>query len=166
MSDLVTINSTYLLLWSSSHLRTGPLKVFKIKFSTKSVIVNSEPTRVACTSESMIHVWIVDNESPVVSAGTLGFGFSDHLICYSVFNWKSIPPPLKTYVVSCFSPSQLQSDLDAVPWSLLEVFDDLDDKLTVFNLLLKDVVDKCAPLVKKKQRKCVSYGLPMIFVGK
>ena len=71
-----------------------------------------------------------------------------------------------TYVVSCFSPSQLQSDLDAVPWSLLEVFDDPDDKLTVFNLLLKDVVDKCAPLVKKKQRKCVSYGLPMIFIGK
>ena len=90
---------------------------------------------------------------------TLGFGFSDHLICYSVFNWKSIPPPLKTSVASrsykSFSPSQFQSDLDAVPWSL-EVFDDPDNKLNVFNLLLKDVVDKCAPLVKKKQRKCLS----------
>ena len=151
-------------------IRSGPLKVFKIQFSTKSVIANSEPTRVTCTSESLIYVCTVDNESSVVIAGALGFGFSDHLICYSVFNWKSIPPPLKTSVVSrsykSFSPSQFQSDLDAVPRSLLKVFDDLDDKLNVFNLLLKDVVDKCAPLVKKKQRKCGSHGLPMIFVGK
>ena len=134
------------------------------------MIANSEPTRVACTSESLIYVCIVDNESPVVRAGTLGFGFSDHLICYSVFNGNSIPPPLKTSVVNrsykSFSPSQFQSDLDAVPRSLLKVFDDLDDKLNVFNLLLKDVVEKCAPLVKKKQRKHVYHGLPMIFVGK
>ena len=117
--------------------------------------VISEPTRVSCTSESLIDVCIVDNESPVVNAGTLGFGFSDHLVCYSVFNWKSIPHPVKTSTKSRsyknFSASQFQSELDAVPWSLLEPFDDPDDKLNVYNLLLNGVVDNCVPLVKKKQ---------------
>ena len=122
--------------------------------------VISDPTRVTCTSKSLIDVCIVDSESPVVSSGTLGFGFSDHLICYSVFNWKSVPAPTKTSSLSrsykSFSPSQFQSNLDVVPWSLLEIFDDPDDKLNAYDLLLKDVVDKCAPLVKKKQRKNAS----------
>ena len=76
-------------------------------------------------------------------------GFSNHLICYSIFNWKSIPSPLKTSVVrrlyKSFSPSQFQSDLDAVPWSLLEVFNDPDDKLNVFNLLLKMLLTNALP---------------------
>ena len=84
----------------------------------------------------------------------------NHLICYSVFNWKSIPAPTKTSSVSrsykTFSPSQFQNDLDVVPWSLLEIFDDPDDKLNAYNLLLKDVVDKCAPLLNKKEHKNAS----------
>ena len=122
--------------------------------------VISDPTRVTCTSKSLIDVCIVDSESPVVSSGTLGFGFSDHLICYSVFNWKLVPAPTKTSLLShsykSFSPSQFQSNLDVVPWSLPGIFDDPDDKLNAYDLLLKDVVDKCAPLVKKKQCKNAS----------
>ena len=70
-------------LLSDSATAAEFLKCLSI-FNLRQVI--SEPTRVACTSESLIDVCIVDNESPVVSAGTLGFDFSDHLICYSQSN--------------------------------------------------------------------------------
>jgi hypothetical protein len=47
-------------------------------------------------------------------------------------------------------------ELKVVPWSIMDIFDDIDDKVNVYNLLLKDVVDHCAPLVKKKPCKAIA----------
>ena len=71
---------------STTAISTGFLNTLSI---LNLLQVISKPARVSCSSKSLIDVCIVDNESSVVSSDTLGFGFSDHLICYAVFNWKS-----------------------------------------------------------------------------
>ena len=53
-----------------------------------------------------------------------------------------------------FSKVSFQEDLSILPWSIIDVFDGLDDKIDIFNSLLLDILDVHAPLktvrVKKK----------------
>ena len=120
-------------LLSNSSSSLGFLDSLSI-ISLRQVI--SEPTRVTCSSESLIDVCIVDNDSSVVNSGTLGFGFSDHLICFAVFNWKTSSPPKKSPSLGRsykkFNPLQFQNELKVVPWSIMDIFDDIDDKVNVY----------------------------------
>ena len=36
--------------------------------------------------------------------------------------------------------------MSKVPWSLLDIFDDAEDKLYAFNLLFNDILDEHAPI--------------------
>ena len=48
-------------------------------------------------------------------------------------------------------------DLESAPWSLLEVFDDINDKLATWELIFHDVMNRHMPIVKKRvRRKCLS----------
>ena len=40
-------------------------------------------------------------------------------------------------------------DLNSAPWSLLEVFQDVNDKLDIWDLIFNEVLDRHAPLIKK-----------------
>ena len=59
-----------------------------------------------------------------------------------------------------FSKASFEDDLSTVPWSLLDVFDCLEDKVSVFNTLFLDVLDRHAPMrtvrVKKKPAPWIS----------
>ena len=59
--------------------------------------IRSTPTRITPTSVSLLDVVIADNPASVVDSGTLDVALSDHLVCYSIFSWKSCvsmcPPP-------------------------------------------------------------------------
>ena len=52
-----------------------------------------------------------------------------------------------------FCKSSFEDDLSCVPWSILDVFDDPDDKVEAFNFLFADVLDCHAPLKTIRVRK-------------
>ena len=45
-----------------------------------------------------------------------------------------------------YSSERFNNDITKVPWSVLETFDDPEDKLHAFNLLFNEVLDRHAPL--------------------
>ena len=55
-----------------------------------------------------------------------------------------------------FSPGKFRQDLKLVPWSVCDIFDDVDDLYYVWNSLFTDVNDH-APL---KTRRCKKREVP------
>ena len=119
--------------------------------------VISVPTRITPTSESLLDLCIVDDPNSVVNSGTLDFGISDHLLCFDIFKWKSVPLQKLSTVyrrsMKNFDQSDFNADLEIAPRSILEMFDDPSDKTEIYNLLLSDILDLHAPLKKVKTRK-------------
>ena len=52
----------------------------------------------------------------------------------------------RDWVKTLYSLERFNNDITKVPWSVLETFDDPDDKLHAFNLLFNEVLDRHAPL--------------------
>ena len=117
----------------------------------------STPTRITPTSVSLLDVMIVDNPASVVDSGTLDVALSDHLVCYSIFSWKSCvskcPPPNYRRSLKTIDSTAFLNDLQCAPWSVMDMFDDPSDKNEVFNSLYKDILDQHAPLKKSQPRK-------------
>ena len=109
-------------------------------------------TRVTATSESLLDLCIVDDPDSVVNSGTLNFGISEHLVCFAIFKWRSVPLQKVSTVfrrsIRNFNKSDFNAELEIAPWSILEMFDDPSDKTEIYNLLLSDILDLHAPLKK------------------
>ena len=116
--------------------------------------VISLPMRITPTSESLLDLCIVDDPDSVVNTGTLDFGISDHLMCFAIFKWKSVPLQKISTVyqrsMKNFNQSDFKADLELAPWSIPEMFHDLSDKTEIYNLLLSDILDLHAPLKTRK----------------
>lgn len=52
-----------------------------------------------------------------------------------------------------FDPDRFRQELSEAPWSVLEVFDDIDDRLDYFNKVFSQVLNVHAPLRKLRVRK-------------
>lgn len=61
-----------------------------------------------------------------------------------------------TYITArCFKgyrADRYYKDVSKVPWSLLDIFDDAEDKLYAFNSLFHDILDEHAPIKTMKIR--------------
>ena len=117
----------------------------------------STPTRITPTSVSLLDVMIVDNPASVVDSGTLDVALSDHLICYSIFSWKSCvskcPSPNYHGSLKTIDFTALLNDLQYAPWSIMDMFDNPSDKNEVFNSLYNGILEQHAPLKKSQPRK-------------
>ena len=52
----------------------------------------------------------------------------------------------------------LQKDLDTVPWHVLEIFDDIEDRWYLWNYIFVSILDEHAPLqVMKRRHKQVPW---------
>ena len=52
-----------------------------------------------------------------------------------------------------FSKSAFENDLSSVPWSVIDVFNDPDDKVEAFNILFIDMLDYYAPVKTVRVKK-------------
>ena len=103
-------------------------------------------------------LFLATPDIPTSNSSVLHHSFSDHLpIHLQIKCAVPYPPPsLVTHrSFKHFSKSSFEDDLSSVPWSILDVFDDPDDKVKACNLLFTDVLDYHAPLktiwVRKKK---------------
>ena len=53
-----------------------------------------------------------------------------------------------------YRADRFYKDMSNVPWSLLDIFDDVEDKLFAFNSLFNDILDEHAPIKTMKIRGC------------
>ena len=55
-----------------------------------------------------------------------------------------------------FDDETFINDVQNIPFSVCDVFDDVDDRLSSFNKLFSDVIDKNAPIKKEILKKTFS----------
>ena len=80
---------------------------------------------------------------------------SDHDLPYVVLRIKKehLKPTYMTgRSFKGYAADRFYKDMSEVPWSLLDIFDDAEDKLYAFNLLFKDILNKHAPIKTMKIR--------------
>ena len=95
----------------------------------------SSPTRYGTSSATILDLFLTTPDIPITSSSVLHHSSSDHLpICLQIKCAVPSPPPsLVTHrSFKYFSKSSFDADLSCVPWSILDVFDDPDDKVEAF----------------------------------
>ena len=111
--------------------------------------VVTKPTCSTGKSESLLDVILVSNTNQVLESDVLISSISDHDLVYIKLRLKrekSPPTFITTRSFKNYSSSKFLKDVATSPWSVLEIFDDPDDKLFAFNVLFNDVLDKHAPV--------------------
>ena len=113
--------------------------------------VIKQPTRITETSETLIDVILASNTSLIREAKVVPAPFSDHDLVFISLGLKkkrSKPVYVTTRSYKDFVPESFLVDLNCAPWSVIDCFEDVDDKLNAFNLLFNPLLDDHAPIKK------------------
>ena len=120
------------------------------------------PTRVTESSWSLLDVILASQTKQVVKAGVMDSSISDHDMVFPVLHLK-LSRPKTIYITRGFknyNPDAFQFDMSSAPWSVVEVFDYVDDKLHTFDLLFNEILDHYAPIrsikVRGKPNPCIT----------
>ena len=111
------------------------------KFNLKNVI--NKATRITDTSTTLIDLVICSDTSKISHQGVCDLGISDHHLIYAVVNLKRKRQrsTLKTvYDYKKVDLDSLRTDFAAAPWSICNIFDDLDDATWAWECLYKDIM--------------------------
>ncbi|CAB4033454.1 RNA-directed DNA polymerase from transposon BS, partial [Paramuricea clavata] len=117
-------------------------------------LINS-PTRVTEGSKSLLDVIIVSETKQVQKAGVMESSISDHDLVYVALRLKKArtkPVFITTRSFKHFNSQAFNNDVALAPWSIVDAFDDVEDKLQAFNSLFIDILDKHAPIKTFKIR--------------
>ncbi|CAB4016504.1 Hypothetical predicted protein, partial [Paramuricea clavata] len=125
--------------------------------------MTKSPTRVTRNSESLIDVILATNPNQVLETKVVHCSISDHDLVYAVLRPKKERPKpvyITTRSFKSYNASEFCADILQAPWSITDVFDDVEDKLHAFNSLFNDILDKHAPVKtikpKGKPNCCVT----------
>ena len=118
----------------------------------------ASPTRVTDSSSSLIDVILTSQGKQVIKAGVIDCSISDHDI---ILRLKAPRPKVnyvKTRRFKNYNPDAFQYDMSFVPWSVLEIFNAVDDKLHAFDLLFNETLDHHAPIrsVRGQPNPCIT----------
>ena len=100
------------------------------------------PTRVTESSWSLLDVILASQTKQVVKTGVMGSSISDHDMVFSILHLKVSQPKtthITTRSLKNYNPDTFQFDMSGAPWSVVKVFDDVDDKLHAFDLLFNEI---------------------------
>ena len=127
-----------------------PSKSFQ-QFITSHLLIQPTTalTHYNATSASLLDTFLVSPEISISKSLVLDHSFSDHLpilLCLNTSSPFSQPTLITHHSFKNFLESNFTSDLSCVPWSLLDIFDDPDDKVLIFNLLFTNALDEHAPM--------------------
>ena len=109
----------------------------------------TQPTRITDSTEALLDIILVSNAKQVIEAKVLPSSISDHDLVYVTLRLKKQRTPSTFRTIRSFknySSERFNNDITRAPWSVLETFDDPDDKLHAFNLLFNEILDRHAPL--------------------
>ena len=140
---------------------TKSLTSFCRSFNLLQLIAS--PTRVTDSPSSIIDVILTSQAKQVNKAGVTDCPISDHDIIFADLRLKASRPKVtyvKTRSFKNYNPDAFQHDMSFAPWSVMEIFDHIDNKLHAFDLLFNEILDHHAPIrsikVHGKQNPCIT----------
>ena len=113
------------------------------------------PTRITEETESLIDVIISPSPKQIKHSDVVHCSISDHDLIYAILELKkprSKPVYITTRSFKHYNAPSFAYDISQVPWNIVEIFDDVDDQLFVFNELFNDVLNEHAPIKTFKVR--------------
>ena len=117
------------------------------------------PTRVTATSATVIDHAYTNKPENIVEVFVPCYAISDHYpVCLTrkLSNKNSSEPKHKTITyrsMSHFETSAFLTDLEAQPWSTLDIFDNPNDALDFFMQIFETVLDQHAPQRSKRVKR-------------
>ena len=104
-------------------------------------VINKDFTRVTPTTETMIDL-IITNKADLVENIKTDTGISDHnLVSFSMdFKPRKVPPrivAIRNY--KKMETEKFKLDLQTPPWSTCKMFEDVEDKCSVWTDIFKDI---------------------------
>ena len=116
-------------------------------YNLKNLITT--PTRITETTRTLLDLILTSNKNKILSSGVVDVQISDHSLVYAVLRLSA--PRLRSRKICLRSLKNFDSnvfleDLHNVPFHIMDIFDDVDDKLFVFESLYLDIVNEHAPL--------------------
>ena len=159
--NLVTVTSKYdhvILMGDSNvdHLKPNlPAHKFFTTYVTEPFALTQvidEPTRITAKSSTLIDLILTSNPENVKAHGVVDTpGVSDHCLifcAYSIKKPKFKPKMLTRRDFRNFDPEKFKFDMSMAPWGNIEAVDDddVDNKVTIFENIHKEIIDKHAPL--------------------
>ena len=114
-------------------------------------LINS-PTTIDKTSETLLDIILTNNKAKTLLSGVIDVQISDHSLVYTILR-RSAPRIRSRQIITrsykTFKRDEFLNDLQSIPFHVMDIFDDVDDKLFVFESLYMDVVNDHAPLTKR-----------------
>ena len=102
------------------------------------------PTRMTKSSQSLLDVILTSQTKKVVRLVSWTARLVTMTWSLPSYNLK-VSWPKTTYITTRslknYNPDAFQFDMSCAPWSVVEVFDDVDDKLHAFDLLFNEILD-------------------------
>lgn len=114
-----------------------------------------EATRITKTSETLLDLFLTDNLRKIQSSGVVHVNISDHSLVFAML--RASEPRIRSRKIQFrslknFDKQHFLHDLHNVPFQVAEIFDDVDDKLYVFDCLYEDILGEHAPLKQVRIR--------------
>ena len=123
-------------------------------YGLKCVI--KEPTRISENAQTLIDLIIVSNPDKVTNTGVSHLGISDHSLVYANVRMRKEKQQLITKTVKNYIKLDSQSfkaDIESAPWSVCEVFDDLNDQVWAWQHMYKQIASEHIPTRKIRKRE-------------
>ena len=134
-------------------INSSPLKFFNTYFSEPFALTQiiDKPTRITKTSSTLIDLMLTGNPENIKAHGVVDTpGISDHCLIFCAYSLKK--PKFKPKIVTKrdfrnFNENLFVRDMEMAPWgNILAVSDDdIDNKVTIFENIHRDIIDKHAP---------------------
>ena len=109
-------------------------------YSLKNVI--KEPTRIAENTQTLINLIITSHPENINVTGVSHLGISDHSLVYANLRMRREKKKLITKTINNyknFNSEQFRSDIECAPWSVCEVFNDIDGQVWAWQHLYQNI---------------------------
>ena len=152
-SDLVFLGDLNVNMLSNSKAGSSEKqKLLNFMHTMDLTQLIKEPTRVTDTARSLIDVIFVYNEHRVVDSGVIPISLSDHYLILCILKAgvsKAKPRTMEYRSYKHFDVNSFNRDLNNVPWSILDIEENIDDALHTWNCLFSETADEHAPIKKR-----------------
>eukprot|EP00794_Sanderia_malayensis_P014558 gene14558-16060_t len=123
------------------------------KFSMENVI--AQPTRITERSRTLLDLMITSRKEQVIRSGKISTGIADHSLTYAVLKLRRNRTPSRFQMTSNVKQCDwegFRKSLSYVPWSVCNVFDEVDDHEWCWGKIYKDIRNEFIKERKTKAR--------------
>ena len=116
----------------------------------------ASPTSITCNSATLLDIFLSSSQRIVRSSHVVDIGISDYSDISLGLCWSKPKPRSSTVLHRSFKrfhPDKFKADLSDAPWSVMGIFDHVDNKTDFFSQLFLQVLNDHTPLCRVRVKK-------------